>query len=64
MAAMEARIPVERWSGLSSASESVDGELGGYGDGESKLRSGNGADEMLIAGMVNRGGDGKESMGE
>ena len=49
MAAMEARTPVERWSDLSSSSESVEGELGGYGDGELKARSGNGPENMLIA---------------
>lgn len=64
MAAMEARTPVEKWSGLSSSSESVEGELGGYGDGESKPRSGNGPEDMSFAVMFNRGGDGKESTGE
>ena len=62
MAAMEARIPPERWLGLSSSSveESVE-ELGGYGDGESKARSVNGVEGMLIAPMFNRGGDAKGS---
>jgi len=62
MAAMEARIPPERWLGLSSSSveESVE-ELGGYGDGESKLRSVNGVEDVLKAAMSNRLGDGKGS---
>jgi len=64
MAAIEARTPTERWSGLSSSSESLEGELGGYGDGESKPRSGNGVEDMLKAGIFNRGGDGKESISE
>jgi len=62
MAAMEARIPPERWLGLSSSSveESVE-ELGGYGDGESKLRSANRAEDVLMAAVFDRRGDGKGS---